>query len=103
MHSSHHNSGGVKRNWSLPFELRLSAGTIIVPEKREFYLHPASLSRLAYIFPMSPMPITPTVKLLKSIVLAISIPEEMKPRTKLKPETNAVKEHPQGSASLNTK
>lgn len=38
-----------------------------------FYLHPASLSLLAYIFPMSPRPIKPTTK---SSILVVEVEEK---------------------------
>jgi hypothetical protein len=69
MHSSHHYMGAVFAQEEKKMKL-----TILLVAQRQGmvnYLHPASLSCLAYIFPMSPMPIMPTTKF--SMASALSL------------------------------
>ena len=70
MHSSHHERGGgrARKIACLP---KLSMAQRWREE--EFYLHPASLSLLAYIFPMSPRPISPTTKSSMLVVEMVEI------------------------------
>lgn len=69
MHSSHHYVGGCRE------KKKLNLTILLVAQRQGLvnYLHPASLSCLAYIFPISPMPMMPTTKFSMAAASALSL------------------------------